>query len=183
MKNSLFVGSFNPITLAHEEIANNLTREKIVDYLYYLPVNSSKTDLISIDSRIEMINLIKTKNQDVLNIYNYSKDGLFNYNALEHINLNITHIVLGSDLFFKFNTFKNYKDILNKYYLIVINRDNNTLEYINNNYNKYLDKIIYIDKTYKASSKIAKELLKTNSKNIYLNKKILDYIKKNNLYK
>ena len=181
MKVSLFVGSFNPITLAHESIVKDLIKDNIVDYVYFLPVNSSKLDLISIDNRIKMINLIKNKKIEVLNIYNYSKNGLFNYDVLKNIDLNITHIIVGSDLLFKFNTFKNYKDILDKYYLIVINRDNNTLEYLNNNYKEYLDKIIFIDKKYEGSSKKAKEQLKNNN-NIYLNNKVLDYIMKNKLY-
>ena len=183
MKKALFVGSFNPITLAHEKIVKDLIKENIINYVYFLPVNSNKIDLISIDNRINMINLIKTKKIDVLNIYNYSKDGLFNFDVLQNIDLNITHIIMGSDLFFKFKTFKNYQDILNNYYIIVINRDKNTLEYINNNYKEYLDKIIFINKTYDGSSNKAKELLKSNSNsNIYLNNKVLDYIKNNNLY-
>ena len=128
-----------------------------------------------------MINLIKNKKQEVLNIYNYSKNGLFNFDVLKKINLNITHIIVGSDLFFKFNQFNNYKDILDNYYIIVINRDKNILEYINNNYKEYLNKIIFVNKTYNGSSKKAKELLKSNN-NIYLNDKVLDYIKNNNLY-
>ena len=182
MKKSLFVGSFNPITIAHEKISKELIENKIVDYLYFLPVNSNKTDLINIDNRIEMINLIKSEKEEVLNIYNYSKDGFFNYDVLEKINLNITHIILGSDLFLKFKTFNNYLDILNKYYLIVINREFDTNKYIEKEYKDYKDKIIVINKQYDGSSKKAKELLKNKDNNIYLNNKVLDYINKNNLY-
>jgi len=182
MKKSLFVGSFNPITIAHEKISKELIENKIVDYLYFLPVNSNKTDLINIDNRIEMINLIKSEKEEVLNIYDYSKDGFFNYDVLEKINLNITHIILGSDLFLKFKTFNNYLDILNKYYLIVINREFDTNKYIEKEYKDYIDKIIVINKQYDGSSKKAKDLLKNKDNNIYLNNKVLDYINKNNLY-
>ena len=181
MKNCLFVGSFNPITLAHENISKDLLKDKIIDYLYFLPVNSNKLDLVSIDNRINMINLIKNNKEEVLNIYNYSKDGLFNYNILENINkdIKINYILMGSDLFLKFNTFTNYKDILNKYNLIIINRNDNISNYINNNYKDYLNKIILINKKYKGSSYLAKKELNTN----YLNNKVLDYIINNNLYK
>lgn len=181
MKNCLFVGSFNPITLAHEHISSDLLNNNIIDYLYFLPVNSSKLDLISIDNRINMINLIKNNKEEVLNIYNYSKNGLFNYNILESINKekNINYVLMGSDLFLKFNTFTNYKDILNKYNLIIINRNDNISNYINNNYKDYLNKIILINKKYKGSSYLAKKELNTN----YLNNKVLDYIINNNLYK
>ncbi|MBR3660729.1 MAG: nicotinate-nicotinamide nucleotide adenylyltransferase [Bacilli bacterium] len=181
IKKGLFVGSFNPITLAHESIASELLKEKILDYIYFLPVNSKKQDLISIDKRIDMINIITKENQSVLNIYNYSKEGLFNIEILQKIKLGITHIIMGSDLFLKFNKFKNYQEILTNYYLIIINRGTDINEYIKKNYQDYQDKIIIIDKTYIGSSKLAKDNLK-ESYNKYLNDKVLDYIKRNNLY-
>ena len=179
MKKGLFVGSFNPVTLAHEKIADDLMQ--ILDYLYYLPVNSKKLDLVRIDDRINMISKVLKENQSVLNIYDYSKSGLFDIDILSKINLGITHIVMGSDLFLKFNTFKDYRDILNKYYLIIINRGEEINEYIEDNYQDYKNKIIVINKIYKGSSRLAKEELKINQNN-YLNTKVLDYIKKNNLY-
>ena len=181
MKKGLFVGSFNPITLAHESIANELLKENILDYLYFLPVNSNKTDLISIENRIEIIKRITKENQSVLNIYDYSKNGLFNIDILLKIELDITHIIMGSDLFLRFSKFKNYQDILTKYYLIVINRGLDIHEYIEENYREYKDKIIIVDKLYAGSSKLAKDDLKENH-NRYLNTKVLDYIKMNNLY-
>ncbi len=110
-------------------------------------------------------------------------DRLFNYNILNNINkdIKITHILMGSDLFLKFNTFKNYQDILNNYILIIINRNDNIADYINNNYKDYKNKIILINKEYKGSSYLAKQELLQN-KNNYLNNKILNYIKENNLY-
>ena len=181
MKKALFVGSFNPITLAHENISSDLLKNNIIDYLYFLPVNSNKQGLISIENRINMINLIKNNKEEVLNIYNYSKNGLFNYKILESINKekNINYILMGSDLFLKFNTFNNYKDILNNYTLIIVNRNDNISDYINNNYKEFLNKIILINKEYKGSSYLAKKELNTK----YLNKKVLDYIINNNLYK
>ena len=183
MKKGLFVGSFNPITLAHENIAIDLLNNNILDFIYFLPVNSSKVDLISIDERINMINLIKNNKEDVLNIYNYSTDGLFNFDILNKINEkeNITHIIMGSDLFLNFNKFKKYKEILNNYKLIIIERNNNIEKYIDNNYNEYKDNFIIINKEYKGSSFIAKKELLEN-KNNYLNNKILKFIKDNKLY-
>ena len=182
MKKGLFVGSFNPITKAHMKISKNLIFKNYLDYIYYLPVNSNKKDLISINERINLINLVKKENEEVLNIYDYSIDGLFNYNILIKIK-NITHLIMGSDLFLKFKTFKNYQAILKKYYLIVINRQFNIDEYIKNNYQEYLDKIIVINNQYNGSSSICREELKKDRQRVrYLDKKVLDYIKKNNLY-
>jgi len=181
MKKGLFVGSFNPVTLAHENIAKELLDESIVDYLYFLPVNSNKKDLISIENRIEMIKKITKENQSVLNIYDYSEKGVFNIDILLKMNLDITHIIMGSDLFLRFNSFKNYQEILAKYYLIVIKRGLDIHKYVKEYYRDLGDKIIIIDKEYDGSSKLAKESLNNNS-NKYLNTKVLDYIKTNNLY-
>ncbi|MBQ8892617.1 MAG: hypothetical protein IJ068_07140 [Bacilli bacterium] len=180
MKKGLFVGSFNPITLSHQNIASDLLKENICDYIYFLPVNSKKDDLIGIQERINLINLVINSKEEVLNVYNYSESGFFNYDVLKKID-GITHIIMGSDLFLRFNTFKNYKDILNEYFIIVIDRNFDTKEYINKYYKDYLDKIIVIDKKYDGSSKLAKDDLKKGN-NKYLDLKVLDYIKTNNLY-
>ena len=183
MKKGLFVGSFNPITIAHKNIANYVLENQYIDYLYFLPVNSKKTDLISIDKRIAMINLIKKGQEDILNIYNYSKDGLFNYNILKKINnkININYIIMGSDLFLNFHNFKNYEKILEEFTIIVINRNKNIKKYIKDNYSFYLDKIIFIKHEFDGSSLLAKKELSLN-KNNYLDKEVLDYIIENKLY-
>ena len=177
MKKCLYVGSFNPPTKAHIEIANYLLKQKIIDYLYFLPVNSSKTNLISLDKRINMLNLVKNKQEDVLNILTYQEKGFFNYDVLTKINLNITYLVMGSDLLLHFNTFPNYLDILNNYILIIIKRDNFDINsYLQNNYSNYLDKFIIIEKQFKGSSTDSRKYLKN------IHKKVLVYIKNNNLY-
>ena len=77
MRTCLFVGSFNPVTLAHQKIAYDLLEDKVIDYLYFLPVNSMK-NVILVEDRIKLLNLIKTPKMEVLNIYDYEKKGLFN---------------------------------------------------------------------------------------------------------
>ena len=159
MKKCLYVGSFNPPTNAHIEIANYLLKQKIIDYLYFLPVNSSKTNLIS------------------LNILDYQEKGFFNYDVLTKINLNITYLVMGSDLLLHFNTFPNYLDILNNYILIIIKRDNFDINsYLQKNYSNYLDKFIIIKKQFKGSSTDSRKSLNN------IPKEVLVYIKNNNLY-
>ena len=178
MKTCLYVGSFDPITNSHLNIVLDLLKEKEVDFVYFLPVNSKK-QTTSITNRINMLNLVIKNNPKikVLNILNYTNNGFFNYKILEKLNLNITHILMGSDLFLKFNIFLNYQDILNKYYLIVIKRNNFDLNnYVLTNYNNYLNKIIIINKEYLGSSTISRKEL------VNLDKEVLDYIKENNLY-
>ena len=178
----LFVGSFNPVTTSHIEIAKDLLEDKIINHIYFLPVNSQKTNLESIEDRINMLNLVFNNNMTSLNIYNYSESGIFNYSILEKVKSDkkITHIIMGSDLFLKFKTFMNYEDILKNYSLIVINRGD-SLEKELRSYLNYRDKIIIINKEYFGSSTESRKSLK-EKQSIYLDKKVLDYIKENNLY-
>ena len=126
-----------------------------------------------------MINLvIDNKNIKVLDINNYNNNLTFNTNILKKIDKSITHLIIGDDLLLKLNTFIDYEFILKNYYLIVINRENNIYELINKYYYNYKDKFIIINKKYKASSTKARD-----TKSIkYLDKKVLEYIRKNNLY-
>ncbi len=184
MKKCLFVGSFNPITLAHFNIALDLLENKMVDYLYFLPVNSNKNNLIDIKQRQKMINLILKNKMEVLDIMNYSPDGLFDTNILQKISFQkkITHIVMGSDLLLNLTSYLNYEDILKNFTIIVIKRlDFNVLEYLEKNFLEYKEKFIIIVKEYDGSSSLAKKALQ-NKENKYLNKEVLEYIKKNNLY-
>ena len=179
MKIGLYVGSFNPITTTHVQIIKDLLNINMLDYTYFLPVNSSKNNLISIQDRIKLlkIGISKLDKTEVLNIYNYEITGLFNYQVLKRINLRVTHLIIGSDLFLKFKNFSNYEKILNEFFLIIIQRNNFLLkEYVINNYQKYLNKIIIIEKEYPGSSTFARV------NNQYLDKEVLAYIKENNLY-
>lgn len=184
MKNCLFVGSFNPITKSHIEIAKDLLDDNLIDYIYFLPVNSNKKNLISIENRLKMIDLVIEEKMNVLNIYDYNIGGLFNYFILNKLKKEkeINFLVIGSDLFLNFSTFKNYENILNEFKIIIIKRNNYDIEsLIFNKYFKYKDSFIIVDKDYKSSSTKARELIHEHE-NIYLDKEVLDYIKKNNLY-
>ncbi len=176
---SLYVGSFNPVTKAHIDISKYLL--SYTDYIYLIPVNSNKTNLVSIDKRIEMLNLVKKNKMEVLNIYDYSKDGLFNYYVLVNIKTikNIDSIIIGADLLLRLKTFIEYQEILRNYKIIVISRnDIDVLKVIDTYYQEYKSSFLIINKSFLGSSTLARNTLDTS----YLDLKVLDYIKKNNLY-
>lgn len=180
---SLFVGSFNPVTEAHTKISKYLL-DKVIDYLYLIPVNSNKENLVKIEDRIKMLNLIKEDNMEVLDIYDYDIDGLFNYVVLKkiHDSKGIDSIIMGADLLLKLKTFDEYETILKNYKILVISRDEIDIKkVIKNYYEDYQENFIIIDKYFQGSSTLARDSLK-NKNNKYLDKKVLDYIKKNNLY-
>ena len=181
MKTGLFVGSFNPITKAHINIARHLYNKKIVNKVIFLPVINNDKKLESLQDRINMINLnIDNKNylvSDIMN--NYDK---FNYKVINDIKNTYKdlYIIMGFDLIKKFKSFDNYLDIINDNHLIIINRDSTYKEmykYIHKEYSDYLNKIILVDYHSKYSSS------KFRQDSNVINKKVLDYINDNKLYK
>lgn len=186
-KIGLFVGSFNPITNSHLEIALDLLKEKTLNDIYFLSVNSSKNNLISLEDRQNLINLVKKEHKSLfsIDILHYTKSGFFNHDILEKINkdISITHLIMGSDLFFKLKTFKNYENILKNYFFIIINRnEDDVLEEIKKNYFSFKDKFIIVSKIYPYSSTMARDNLNQENINFILNKEVLAYINENHLY-
>lgn len=164
MKLGVFIGSFNPPTNAHFEIGKNLYK-KYVDKVIYLPVNSKKNDLLSLDKRIMLIKKM-ISNCDYMMVSDIMLfHDRFNYVILEKIKKSYNdfslYIILGSDLLEKLKTFDNYQELLQKYYFIVIPRfdiDSNLI--IKRDYLKYKDKFII----YPYSSIISSSLVRKNIK-------------------
>ncbi len=180
----LFVGSFNPITLAHIEICLKL-KDKF-SKIVLVPVNSRDKELISINTRIEMLNIIKNKYpfieiSDIMKNYSYLNYRIIDILSDEYEDINI---IMGSDLLEKFTNFDNYEYLLNKYSYTIIPRDNIDLnKLINDKYFNYKNKFNVIDYQSNISSTIIRRKL-NNKENIsnMLDKDVYEYIKKNDLY-
>ena len=182
MKTGLLVGSFNPITKAHLNIARHLVHKKIVNKIIFLPVVNNDKKLERLDNRINMINLVVDNNKYIVNdiMSNYSK---FNYKVINELNKSYKdlYLIMGFDLIKKFKSFDNYQELINNYHLIIVNRDVTYKEmyrYIHKEFKDYLDKFILID----YHSRLSSSSWKKNSNNSILNKKVLDYICNNKLY-
>ena len=180
----LFIGSFNPITKAHIEICLRLKDdfEKIV----LVPVSSKDKYLIDINSRIEMLNIIKNKYHfleisDIMKNYSYLNYRIIDLLKNKYGKLNI---IMGSDLLEKLDSFDNYEYLLSNYNFTIISRGNiNVNNLINKNYSKYKNKFKLFDYHNDISSTKVKELIK-NKEDVsnYLDRDILKYIKENDLY-
>lgn len=180
----LFIGSFNPFTLAHLEICLKLKNDfkKIV----LIPVNSKDKDLIDLSFRIKMLEIIKEKYpflvlDDIMKDYSY-----LNYSIIDKLNEKYQNIkiIIGSDLLDKIDSFDNYNYLLDKYSFVVIERENyDAKRIIQNKYFNYQDKFLIISFNNNISSTKVRKLLKNNQDTIkFLDQDILDYIKKHHLY-
>ena len=185
MQYGIFVGSFNPITKAHINICNEVLNKSLVDKIVLVPVKNNEKELLDINIRLDMLNLITTNNILVDNIC--INNSFFNYQVIDKLKekyYNIT-IIIGSDLLINLKKFDNYHYLLDNYNYIVIPRDN--IDYssiINNLYNEYKNKFTILNYQNNISSTLVRNNLKNNlSINNYVDKKVMDYIYQFNLYK
>ena len=180
----LFIGSFNPPTLAHLEICLNLSKKykKII----LVPVNSKDKKLIDINDRVKMLSIYQNKYSfikvdDIMKDYSY-----LNYRIIDVLKnrYNNVEIIIGSDLLNKLSSFDNYEYLIKNYTFTVITRDGyDDFKTIKDKYYSYRDKFSIISFNSDISSTIAREKLnnKENIENI-LDQDVFNYIKNHHLY-
>ena len=188
MKIGVYVGSFNPVHKGHIKAINHLIKNKYVDKIIVIPTGNywDKNNLINISYRIEMLKLYKKNNiiiddklNDLPNTYLVLRELHKKYDDL--------YLIIGADNIVSFDKWKEYQEIINNNKILIIPRDSIDIKkYISKYDNK--DKFIIVsdfDNIYISSSEIRelfvnKEYARLNK---YLDKKIIDYIVKKDLYK
>ena len=186
MKIGVYVGSFNPVHLGHTKIVNYLL-ENYLDKVIIVPTGNywDKLDLVSIQDRINMLKIfendkiiIDTENNNILYTYKILNNLKKKYNNL--------YLIIGADNIINFDKWKNYEELLT-YNLIIINRDDIEINY-------YLDKLNKKDKyiiteslpNIDISSTYIRNCIKDNNYETLdnkIDKRVLNYIEENNLYK
>lgn len=187
-KVGFFGGAFNPPTNIHIYLADSLIRQEILDRVFFVPVGDyyKKDNLVLAKHRYEMLKLA-CKDYDRIDIENissshqellYAKDS-FRLIYDKYKDKFDIYFIMGSDNFIKMPKWEGYKELINTYKFIIIKRPQYSLE------NTKQDNITYYqpDKYCETSSTQIREMLKQN-KNIreWIDKDVLSYIEKNNLY-
>ena len=179
MKLGVFIGSFNPPHKGHIDVVNYLLKRKYVDKILIVPTGNywDKQNLESINHRVNMLKFfenkkIKVDNQN--NNYPYTIDLM---RKLEKIYVNDDlYLIIGMDNLINFDKWKEYQNLL-KYHIIVMNRNNLDVR-------EYLDKLngnFIVVSNYPFINISSSEIIKKKKYN-YLDEKVLNYIKENNLY-
>lgn len=184
MKIAVYVGSFNPVHKGHIKVIKKILKE-YVDKVIIVPTMSywNKNNLISVNDRINMLKLYETKDI-VIDTKNNNYE--FTYQILRNIQNdyknNKIYLVIGDDLLKDFDKWKNVSEIL-KYNIIVIKR-NDIDEFTYKKYEQY--NLIVTNKisSEEISSTIVRNMLRDKNKEVlkYIDLKVYDYIKRNNLY-
>lgn len=190
-----FGGSFNPPTIAHERLAEEIAEKFNLDKVYFVPVGNSyrKNGLIDENKRFEMLSTIKNRKIDVLDIeLNLNKEisTIDAFNLINNKFLNSeNYFILGGDNLEKLPNWKKAESCLENN-IIAIKRGKDLENIIDENelLKKHKNKIFAFNtnKLYDYSSTEVREALKSKDMNTLqkmLNKKVYLYIEQNNLYK
>lgn len=180
MKLGVYIGSFNPPHIGHIDITNYLINNRYVDKILIVPTLNywNKQDLVDIKHRINMLKLIET---DDIKIDYQNNKYIYTYELMRKLKKQYKedelYLIIGADNIIEFDKWKNYNELL-KYKIIIMNRDNiNIYKYIE----KYHSNNFIIVDDY-INIKISSTEIRKNLNEQFLDKKILKYIKDNNLY-
>ncbi len=147
----IYGGSFNPITNAHLKVIEELKKISNNSEIIIVPVGDDygKNGLINQEYRYDMVELAVKDLFNVL-VSRYELDNPYKgtIDTLGYFNnkYNNIHFVIGGDNLDGFNKWNDYEELLTKYKVVVVNRDNTDLEsIINNKYKEYKNRFILIN--------------------------------------
>ena len=189
-KIGLFFGTFDPIHNGHLRIAKYITEEKLADkvWLVVTPENPIKAGnkISSFNHRFNMAK-IATENYDNIipsDLEVNLKKPNYTIDTLEYISNNLKDIefslIIGEDNYKIFDTWKDYKKIINKYKIFIYPRKgtlNENLHIINEN-------TMYIGgpRIDLSSTNIRKIVSKKSDPKDLISNKVMEYINSNKLY-
>lgn len=186
MKIGFFGGAFNPPTIAHYNLIKKAKNDYNFDEVYFVPVNDfyGKMDLINIDKRIDMLNLVCKLDDDikVLEIekkYTKKLDAIDIFQIIEenYINDDI-YFLMGEDNYKKMITWKDY-DKLQKYNYIVFQRYDKMEMLVNSKNVAYMKNS---ENLKVSSSQIRRKLQNNEDISNLVCKDVKEYIVFNKLY-
>lgn len=183
MRIGVFGGSFNPPHLMHLNIAKDLLRLKYLDKVIFVPTGNkySKDDLIDIKYRIEMLKIMVISYDDmIVSDYENQDRVVYTYETLDYFKKKYLgseiYFILGADNLKQISNWKNSEYILSNYKLLVINRGDDKIE--------AKDNFVVTDI---LNNDISSTFIRSNIDNDdiikkYLDKNVLEYIRKEKLY-
>lgn len=194
MKIGIFGGSFNPPHKMHKKIAKTLIKKGYVDKVIFVPTGMKyeyKTNLLSNKNRLDMLSLMIEKEKNMsISKYELQQKPVYTYETLKHFKKRYKddeiYFICGTDNLSYIDKWKNGKEILKNYKLLIIKRNTDKIKLLLEKYKEYRKNIIIAKvASHKISSTTIRTYLKQNNNlkaRLYIDKKVYNYIKENNLY-
>ncbi len=190
MRTGLFFGSFNPIHFGHLAIANYIVDFTDVNELWFVvsPQNplKDKESLAPDYQRLEMVKRAIPFNENRMSVCDiemsmprpsYTIDTI---KALEQKHLNRTfYPILGSDSMESITQWKDYKELIYNYKILVYPRKGSNLDDIANT---YPIKIVHAPLADYSSTIVRQKIKDNHDIHNLVPESVLDYIKKVGLY-
>jgi len=197
----IFGGSFNPITMAHIQVAEDMAKYLKLDWVMFEPINNvyEKNGLVEVEHRINMIQLIFDDSVPIDGcvfsvgaVEALSPEKMCPYEVLKRYNnmFNNSELfyIMGSDNLKAFHSWRKPGRIFELSSLAVYRRGSDDLTKIisdNPILSRNINKIHIFDyRRNNLSSTMIRNWLKSRNKisGRYLPKKVYDYIKEHKLY-
>lgn len=194
---ALFCGSFNPPLFSHLSLGEQmLNSDKNIEKIVFVPVSNkyNKDGLISDEHRFNMLNLVCEKNPrfEVSNIEFNSPRQPYTFETLQAMQQFYPEyeirLIIGTDNLSKLDTWYEIEQLLKKFKVFILARDEDNIEDIINSHNllsKYSSSLLKSNisiRTNLSSSFVRNEIKKNNSVKYLLPDEVIEYIQKNNLY-
>lgn len=194
---ALFCGSFNPPLFSHFSLAEQLLNtDKNIEKVIFVPVSNkyNKDGLISDKHRLNMLNLVCVNNprfeaSDIEFNRNRQPYTFETLQAFEEIYPNYEiRLIIGTDNLKELDTWYEIEQLLNRFKVFVIARDEDNIEDITNNHSllsKYSSSFVKSNisiRTNLSSSFVRNEIKNHRSVKYLLPDEVINYIKNNNLY-
>ncbi len=191
MRVAVYSGSFNPVHIGHTQLADFLIEKSLVDEVWFIvsPCNPLKKqkDLIDEHLRLEMLMLAISGNPSMkvsdleftMPVPSYTFETLKKLNQIYPVHE--FYLIIGSDNALVFDKWKNYKEIIEKFKVMVYPRKGFNFSEVADIYPQMqlLNTPFYNISSTEIRNKLKQKKDVTN----WLNSQVLRFIEENGLYK
>lgn len=194
----IYGGSFNPPHNMHFSIAEQALKQyEEIEKVIFIPINNkySKPGIIENEHRYQMLKSVINKKErfELSDVDMYGEKSVLTVNTLEQMEKYYENreiwVLVGSDNLKKIHTWYRAEDLLRNYKILVMERDEDSIEDIINsnellkNNKSNIKKLNSCIKNNLSATYIRKQIEEGNRIEKYVPKEVLEYIQKNKLYK
>lgn len=194
MKIGIFGGSFNPPHLGHKKMIADLILQHFLDRVIIVPVGNyyNKNEMVDFKDRYKMIKLLfKDMPQVEISKIENTESSNYTYQTMDYFKnkfpLDDVYFVLSTDNVTDIKNWKNADYLIKFHKFVVVDRYGDLFKCVDKSFLKNKNFIFTDVVGQNFSSTLIRSMLKNdanyNNLKDSMQKNVLDYISKNNLYK